>query len=140
MTKFFERHPGAIIPAWFLAIALLIGACYGGKVLISPVKGAGDVYIEQHDKDVIINAQAELQKRYATLAPMCDAITSYHAMYMGDKSQFNLVNYNGSITGYRSAVAEYNAKTAQLLYVNQVGDLPTYVNADKCPGLALEIK
>lgn len=138
--KFFERHPGFIIPAWFLAIALLIGGCYGAKVFISPVTGAGDVYIEQHDKDVIIGAQAELQERYATLAPMCEAITTYHAVYIADKNQFNLVNYNGAVTGYKTAVANYNAATQKLLYVNQVGDLPVYVNAARCAGLSLEIK
>jgi hypothetical protein len=132
---FIERHPAISAGLAFAAVGVIIAGCYGGKVLLSPVKGTGDVIIKQNDADTRINAQKELQNRYATLAPMCAAAGTYRDLYMLDKSQFNQVNYTGAANAYRSAVEEYNATTQKTLYQGRLGDLPSYVDASKCPGI-----
>lgn len=133
---FWFRHPFMAMALAFVAVLAVAGAVWGAKVALSPVKGAGDVYIEQHDADNMINSQRELQQRYNGLKAACTKIDIAKAA--ADKDPGNYVasaNHTAAQLHYQNLVTEYNALTQQLLAKNMLGDLPAHVNPDNCTGV-----
>jgi hypothetical protein len=120
----------------FMAVLAVGAAVWGAKVALSPVKGAGDVIIEQNDAKNMINAQAELQERYKGLEAACARIGV--AKVAADKDPGSTVlsmNHTGAQQQYLTLVAEYNAMTQKLLAKNMVGGLPVRVDVNNCPGV-----
>ena len=130
------RHPVLSIIGVALLCLALSGAGWVLKVALSPVKGAGDVIIQQNDADNMINAQRELRQRYTGLGAACTKIAI--AQKARDDDPDNYVakaNYTAAKAHYVNLVAEYNALTGQLLAQKMLGDLPEHVNPDNCDGV-----
>lgn len=130
------RHPVLATVLAILTVLALCGGVWVAKVALSPVKGAGDVIIEQNDADNMINAQRELQQRFAGLGAACTKIGI--AKQAADTDPGNYVakaNYTATRLHYQNLVTEYNALTQQLLAKNMLGDLPQRVNPDNCTGV-----
>ncbi len=134
--KWYERHPVWAAVAGCVVLVLLCWAGYAVKVALSPVKGAGDVIIEQHDADNMINAQRELQQRYSGIGAACTKIGIAAAAAAADPDNYVAkTNYTATQLHYQNLVAEYNALTQTLLAKNQLGDLPQHINPDNCTGV-----
>lgn len=132
---FIERHPAISAGLAFVAVGGIIAGCYGGKVLLSPVKGAGDVIIQQNDADSMINAQRELQDRYHGLAAACTKIEIVKIARDEDPNNFVAkTNYTAAKAHYVNLVGEYNALTQKYLAQNVLGNLPERVSVANCPG------
>ena len=129
------RHPFLAVIGIALACLILSGIGWGVKVALSPVKGAGDVIIQQNDADNMINSQRELVKRYEGLKAACARISIAKTAADGDPTYTNKQNYTAAKASYQTLVAEYNALTQQLLAKNMLGDLPAHVSPDNCIGV-----
>jgi hypothetical protein len=130
------RHPVIATALGIVVIALLCVGGYAAKVAWSPVKGAGDVIIQQNDADNMIGAQAELQERYQGLEAACTRIGIAKTAADADPGNRILAaNYTGLRQQYVALVAEYNAMTQKLLAKNMLGDLPQRVQVDNCSGV-----
>lgn len=133
---FWARHPMVSTALGIAVIALICAGGYALKVAWSPVKGAGDVIIQQNDADTMIGAQAELQKRYHGLEAACARIgVAKEAADSDPGNRILAANYTGVRQQYVALVAEYNAMTQQLLAKNMLGDLPERVQVDNCSGV-----
>jgi hypothetical protein len=130
------RHPYMAVLLAFMAVLAVGAAVWGAKVALSPVKGAGDVIIEQNDAKNMINAQRELQQRYAGLKAACQKIDIAKAAVEADPENYVAkTNYTSTKLHYVNLVGEYNALTQQLLAKNMLGDLPERVSPDNCTGV-----
>lgn len=130
------RHPYWTVALGFLAAVALSFGIWGLRVALSPVKGAGDVIIQQNDADTMINAQRELQQRYAGLSAACTKIGITKQATDADPDNYVArANYTAAQLHYQNLVAEYNALTQQLLARNMLGGLPQHVNPENCTGV-----
>lgn len=130
------RHPIVAVVLAFTAVLAVGAVVWGAKVALSPVKGAGDVIIEQNDADNMINAQRELQQRYNGLKAACQKIDIAKAAVEADPDNYVAgANYTSTKLHYVNLVAEYNALTQQLLAKNMLGTLPEHVSTDNCNGV-----
>lgn len=135
-TAWWERHP---FIAGILAVLTLVALCWGAwavRVAVSPVKGAGDVIIEQNDAKNMINAQRELQQRYTGITAACSKISIAKSAADADPGNYVAqTNLTSTRLHYVNLVAEYNALTQQLLAKNMLGNLPEHINPDNCSGV-----
>lgn len=130
------RHPIVALVMFLVGILLVGGGVWAAKVALSPVKGAGDVFMEQNKAKNIIGSQEELQERYEGLDAACTKITLAKAA--ADKDPGNpmlAANYTGAQQHYVTLVAEYNAMTKKLTAQKGLGDLPGYVDPTSCSGV-----
>jgi hypothetical protein len=130
------RHPFWAMLAALVGVAGLTFGIWGLKVALSPVKGAGDVIIQQNDADTMIGAQEELPERYHGLEAACSRIGIAKAAADRDPTNRILAaNYTGAQQHYLTLVAEYNAMTRKLTAEKMVGNLPFHVETSNCSGV-----
>lgn len=130
---FWLRHP---IMAIMLAVGLFMGlgaVGWGLKVALSPVRGAGDVIIEQNKAGTRIGSQEELQERYRGIEAICQQIPILRKALEKDPDNFVAqTNLVAAESAYVSRIAEYNAMTRKVTAEKWVGDLPQTIQAREC--------
>jgi hypothetical protein len=131
---FWVRHPivaFVVIPV-VLLIAVSLGA-WGLKVALSPVKGAGDVIIEQNKAGTRIGSQEELQERFHGITALCAQIPALRDRAVKNPGNFIAeTDLMAAESAYLSRIAEYNAMTSKVTVEKWVGDLPRTLEAQKC--------
>lgn len=135
--SFWVRHPLLMFFTIIVGVVVAGFGAWGLKVALSPVKGAGDVIIEQNDADNMINSQRELQQRWNGVLAACDKIAIAKSAVENEPGNYVAqANYTSTKLHYVNLVGEYNALTQQLLAKDMLGTLPEHVNPDNCYGLA----
>ena len=104
-----------IITACLIGVLLLGMAGWGIKVLVAPVKGAGDVRVEVNSAQNRIAGQELSQASYNNILGYdrnLDQALRDKVEHPGD--DYYAVNYSGAVKTCNSAVAQYNADAAKI--------------------------
>lgn len=126
------RHPVLAVALVLVAIVGLGAASWGVKVALSPVKGAGDVIIEQNKAKTIIGSQEELQERYHGILALCQQIPILREQAEKNKNFIAETNLASAKAAYLDRIGEYNAMTRKITAEKWVGELPRTMEAQEC--------
>lgn len=124
-----ERHPFLAITGAILALLAVGGIAWSVKVALAPVKGAGDVIIEQNKATTRIGSQEELQERYNGIKALDAVIGTYATLAAHpDADKYDKINLAGAKNACNTAIAEYEAMTHKVTAEKWVGDLPYLID------------
>lgn len=113
---FWARHPVITAILALVALIALGWGAYALKVALSPVKGAGDVIIQNQQATNRVEAQKKFEKLYAGILTLDQGIDSFAEtarLYPNDRHA--RTNLESQVQACNNAVNEYNAASNMTL-------------------------